>query len=205
MKTCIILFLFLFQDPSVDSLKLFPQYDKSLIEKANTAAYVEYLDETEKQVIFYINLCRLNPPLFSKTYVKFYCDSLKLKGGYVSSLHRDLLKTPPLNVLEVNEKLCKMAAAHAKEMGNAGRDGHNGVGKTFKEREIKFLGESNIVGENCDYGNGKALDIVMALLIDKDIPSVGHRKNILASSYSEIGSGFHSHIKYDYNCVIDFK
>jgi uncharacterized protein YkwD len=60
------------------------------------------------------------------------------------------------------------------------------------------------MAENCDYGNNKAFDIVMSLLIDEDVPSLGHRENILDPEYKYVGTSIQPHKRYDWNCVIDF-
>ena len=41
--------------------------------------------------------------------------------------------------------------------------------------------------ECCSYGMHSAKDIVMQLLIDHDVPSLGHRENCLNNEYSKIG------------------
>ena len=58
-------------------------------------------------------------------------------------------------------------------------------------------------GECCDYGHNNALDIIMSLLIDEGISSLGHR-NICLSSYSKIGVAIQPHKLYGYNAVMDF-
>ena len=46
-------------------------------------------------------------------------------------------------------------------------------------------------------------DIVMQLLIDHDVPSLGHRINCLNKEYTKIGVSVQPHIKWDICAVID--
>jgi len=46
-------------------------------------------------------------------------------------------------------------------------------------------------------------DIVLQLLIDHDVPSLGHRINCLNKDYSKIGVSVQNHLKWDTCAVID--
>ena len=76
------------------STSIFSQnkWDAKILAKANTAARESYLTKQEKDVILYLNLVRLNPKLFSETYLKKYLDSTRESDGYVSSLKKTLNK-----------------------------------------------------------------------------------------------------------------
>jgi len=60
------------------------------------------------------------------------------------------------------------------------------------------------INENANYGTEKALDIVVGLLIDKNVPSNGHRKNILNTDSRYIGVAIEPHKRYGVNCVQNF-
>ena len=60
---------FLGQSQNSDLFQLWPD---TALAKANSAINVEYMVEQEKQVIYYINLCRMNPSLFEETFLKHY-------------------------------------------------------------------------------------------------------------------------------------
>lgn len=175
----------------------FEKWSAAEIEKANTAKNETYLNEICKQVIFYTNLVRINPQLFADTYVKKYIDSLQLKKTeFITSLFADLKKQKSLALLLPDKKLSQIAQAFAEESGKAGKTGHG----NFTTRLKGF----NTAGENCSYGKETALDIVIDLLIDEGVPSLGHRENILSADYGIIGVGFSSHKKYGVCCVMDF-
>ena len=57
-------------------------------------------------------------------------------------------------------------------------------------------------GECCQYGTDNALGVVMQLLIDEGIESLGHRK-ILMGDYTLIGVAMRPHIAYRVNTVLD--
>ena len=172
-----------------------------MLEKANTGKNVDYLTAEEKSVIFYCNLVRMNPVLFANTYAKKYIDSIKSNSSYAKSLIKTLNKTESLGVLYPSSKLYVIAKAHAIDCGNKGKVGHG----NFKKRFEKYGADCNCeVGENCDYGFNKGLDIVMHLLIDEKVSNLAHRKNILEPKYKNSGVSIIKHKKYSWNCVIDY-
>jgi len=61
-----------------------------------------------------------------------------------------------------------------------------------------------MIAENCDYGSTEPLEIVMSLLIDDGIASLGHRKNILHPGLNYVGIAIEKHKTYGVNCVMDF-
>ena len=58
-------------------------------------------------------------------------------------------------------------------------------------------------GECCDYGNDDPLEIILSLLIDEGIPSLGHRK-VFLSAYTKIGVSIQPHKRYGTGVVFDF-
>ena len=176
-------------------------WDTKTLEKANTAKNETDLTDLEKEVLFYCNLVRLDPKLFLETYVKKYLDSTKENNNYTRSLIKTLKSAKNSDVLYPSEKLYSLAKEHAIEFGKKGKTGHG----NFDKRFMKIIKECDCtVGENCDYGNDKALNIVMSLLIDDNVPDLGHRTNILDPVYKNIGVSIQPHKKYNWNCVMDF-
>ncbi|OFY83889.1 MAG: hypothetical protein A3F72_07780 [Bacteroidetes bacterium RIFCSPLOWO2_12_FULL_35_15] len=176
-------------------------WDLKTLEKANTAKNISYLTTQEKKVIQYCNLVRLNPKLFLETFVKEYLDSTKENNNYTGSLIKTLRFAKSTGLLYPSEKLYALAKEHAIDFGKKGKTGH----ADFDKRFMKFTKECDCaIGENCDYGSNNALDIVMSLLIDADVPDLGHRENILDPEYKNIGVSIQEHKKYDWTCVMDF-
>lgn len=178
----------------------FEKWTKEELEKANSAKDANYLSAEEKQVIFYTNLARINPKLFGLTYAQKYIDSTGLRGKYCSSLLNALKNTDAVGALQADSLLTQTAAEHAEATGKRGATGHSGKNKRFNE----VKGQFNLWGENCSYGKELALDIVMQLLIDNDVPDLGHRKNILNKNFTHIGTAIRDHKKYKWNCVQNF-
>ena len=88
------------------------------------------------------------------------------------------------------------AQCHALSSGEKGYVGHDRVNKDCK---------MDFYGECCQYGYSKGLDIVLDLLFDYDVPSVGHRKICMSKDYQFIGASTKPHTVYQFNTVIDFK
>jgi len=204
----VALFLFI---PTINIYAGPPTSDSSLvgwsadiIHRANSADEVSYMTDTEKEVIFYINLCRMQPRLFTKTILKNY---LAANPGmdsnpYVISLIANLKNSKPRHPLQPEKDLYVNAEKWAEQTGKSGETGHGDFNKRFKS----FMHKNNVmVGENCDYGYNDPLTIVLDLLIDEGIEDLGHRRNILAAGYNNIGVSIKPHKGYTWDCVMDFE
>ena len=182
------------------------KYDKWKVTELKAAKNynaIRFLDSTEKEVLFYTNLVRINPKLFCETYLQEYIDinHLDRRNTYVASLIKMLNNSKPRGVLVADANLQEMAKTHAVSMGVKGLIGHN----EFDKRIKKYLkGKFGMIGENCQYGYDEAINIFMSLLIDEDIPSLGHRENLFNSNFTSVGISFKPHKTYGSNCVMDF-
>ena len=97
--------------------------------------------------------------------------------------------------------LSQAAAGHARRSGRQGRTGHQG----FNKRYDPLMGKPySRIGENCSYGYGKAMDIVLTLLIDEGVSDLGHRRNILSRHFNSVGVAIRPHKTYRVNCVTSF-
>lgn len=151
-------------------------------------------------VLFYCNEARRDGKAFWDKYES------RISGGeyYVNSLRQDLLKVKNLPELLPSEKLYKSAEYHALDMGKAGMTGHDSSdGTSFNTRLTRMYGGWTF-GENCSYGYLEPLDIVIGLLVDDGIPSLGHRKNLLNPKFNRVGIAIRDHKTYGNNCVQDF-
>lgn len=176
-------------------------WSDEILEQANTAKDAAYLTEEDKQIIYYTNLVRLDPPFFAKTFVKHYIDSTGKTSTYTKSLLKTLEKTKPMSVLSPSNKLVETAKAHAIESGKKGATGHG----NFKKRFASYQAEcACIVAENCYYGKANPLDIVIGLLIDEGVANLSHRNNILNKELIKTGVFFAPHKTFTRNCVIDY-
>lgn len=156
---------------------------------------------SEKEVLSYINQVRTNPKLFLKNVAEPYIDNNDLsRNRYARSLIRDLEKLDSIRPLVFEESLQEMSVDFAKEAGRKGWVGHRRVSQRFEE----YADHIDITAENLQYGFDKPLDIVMDLLIDTDVPNLGHRKNILDPNFSIIGISIEKHKSYEFITVISF-
>jgi len=176
--------------------------------QANTAVNVDYLSEEEKNVIYFINLARINPALFAKTYLTQHVkeNGLKSDNYYVRTLYEDLRKAKSISPLKPNSNLSKAAKFHALDMGSKGTIGHNSSDGTNTFDRIRRFAKGDMMAENCSYGadNFKGIAVVLQLLIDEGVPSLGHRKTILSEDYSAVGVAIAEHKMYSFNCVLDY-
>lgn len=172
-------------------------WSKKEILNSDTANEVKYLTPIEKEVIMYINLCRLYPKKFlnielSNYYgTEAYGDYLR-NSKYRKSLIKLLKYMKPVKALNFDMNAYSNAKCFAKEQGEAGTTGHERI----KCKDGNYA-------ECCSYGMHTAKDIVMQLLIDHDVPSLGHRENCLNNEYSKIGVSVQPHKKWDICAVID--
>jgi uncharacterized protein YkwD len=182
----------------------FDKWTKDELNRAATYKGVNYFNPLDTAVLFYCNLVRINPKLFQKTYLSKFIqdDSINelQKSLYVKSLLVELAKTKKGNPLYPEKDLTEIAIVHADFMGKKGKTGHDNYDKRFKVVASKYTS----TGENCDYGNDEALEIVMSLLIDQNVSNLGHRKNILSRNFNSYGGSLKEHVKYKYNYVMCF-
>lgn len=189
---CLILIVFGY------SIAYAQNWTHSQLTKANTAGEIEYLTKVEKECILYINLCRLYPKDFIKYEVLNYFGTEKygdyLKNSqYRKSLIEYLQTLKSKEALYFDIELFKNASCFAEEQGIAGTTGHDRI-NCIKGN----------YAECCSYGMDTGKDIVMQLLIDHDVPSLGHRLICLSDSYSKIGVSIKPHIEWGTCAVINF-
>ena len=169
--------------------------------KCNTAARAGYLAEEEKKTIYILNMARMNPVLFANTVVKQYPGKtewhINSNSTYYKSLLETLLKLKPMNLLYPDSLCYKSAACHALITGKNGTVTHDRTTDDCRKQQY-------FSGECCHYGNNTAIDILLSLLIDEGVASLGHRE-ICLSTYKKLGVSIQPHAAYNYTAVLDFK
>jgi hypothetical protein len=185
-----------------DTIPGLPEYagavNDPVLKSAFTARDVRYLTRTERDIIHILNIMRLDPPAFAAKVVQSYPERMgdpdMRKSSYYKSLLKDLQAAKPLPMLLPDEALFNFARCHATKSGLTGYVGHT---RSAPCEESSIYG-----GECCQYGAEDALGVVMELLIDQNIPNLGHRK-ILMNSFTLIGVSMRPHKSYRVNTVID--
>lgn len=169
--------------------------------RCNTAAGAAYLSNDEKELIYILNLVRTNPVLFNNTVLKKYPQvsgkpELLNNEKYYKSLVRTLANMQPLELLQPDKILFESAACHAASSGQTGYVGHKRVNSSCEKLKSYY-------GECCDYGNKEPLDIILSLLIDEGVASLGHRELFLRN-YLKVGVSIKPHVKWGTTAVFDF-
>jgi uncharacterized protein YkwD len=158
-----------------------------------------FQNEEEKTILYYMNYVRMKPQEFLKKYV---LPNLKdTTAYYEKTLIQTLRKMKPVEPLTANITMYSLALCHARESGLTGYVGH------ARKKGCNIKGSYN--AECCAYGHAsystdEALNYVLQLLVDEDVPSLGHREIILLDWLKSAGVSIQPHISYGENVVIDF-
>ncbi|MBM3431798.1 MAG: CAP domain-containing protein [Bacteroidetes bacterium] len=177
------------------------EWNHARFSNCHTAAQTDYLTSKEKNVFYILNLARQHPRLFLTTVIEKYPEYIGeenlRQSPYYKSLVTYLKQKNPQPILYPDQTLYESARCHALTSGETSYVGHKRRTQACKKVE-SFLGEC------CDYGYDDPLSIVMDLLIDEDIPDLGHRL-IMFNPYTKLGVSIQPHKKYRWNAVLDFK
>ena len=180
----------------------------------------EYLTIQERAVIMEINLMRTHPAEYAERYLvpmrSYYKGRLLQYPAEIPLVTTEgiaaleecitvLQHTNPLPPLLPRKGLVLAARDHAADQSSTGAIGHKGSdGSSPFERMERYGTWLQIAGENINYGDANARYIVTALLIDDDVPSRGHRKNLLNAQFGVVGVALATHKVYRALCVMDF-
>ena len=176
---------------------------KDLLQKANTAENVTYLNESEKKVILYMNIARINGPWLVKNILSNESSGIHSAQNLLS-LIKTLNNTKDLTPFKPAKGLSEAATHHAKDMGKTGGIGHQSSDGTKTFVRVRKYAKGGAMSENCSYGPSDPLAIVLQLLVDDGVPSLGHRNTILSKRYTHVGVAIEPHKTYGHNCVQDF-
>jgi len=189
-------------DSNINPLLVYSnEWSNTIYQNCNTAKNISYINQEEKNLIWILNMVRLNPQLFLKAVLlnpkcSFYKPE-KNRNSYDKSLIKTLLAANAIKNSLLPDSSCYISAhCHAYYSGIKGYVGHERVDKSCKQ---------DFYGECCQYGYADGLSIVLDLLLDYDVPTLGHRKGCLSEQYKLIGVSIQPHTKYQYNSVVDFK
>lgn len=169
--------------------------------QCNTAVNARYLTEEEKKTIYILNMARMNPVLFANTVVKQYPDkgvaTVKRSSSYYKSLLQTMLTLKPMKLLYPDSLCYRSALCHALTTGKNGTVTHDRTTNECRKQQY-------FSGECCHYGYKSAIDILLSLLIDEGVASLGHRE-ICLGVYNKVGVSIQPHASYNYTAVLDFK
>ena len=178
-------------------------WNKPEYQTARTADAETYLTAEEKEIFYYLNLVRLNPPLFAKTYAEAYKGQSGWTNGYAwderkKSLIEELLEMQPLGLIYPDRTLYESAKCFAEQGGALGLTGHD---------RSKTTCDKIHHAEVCSYGgNQNGLTNVMSYLIDagENNAALGHRRILLDERYDRMGAAIQPHKNYKHVNVCNF-
>lgn len=176
------------------------EWKKPQYRSCHTASAANYMTAEEQEVIRILNMFRSNPALFLQSVLlnprSPYFVKPGEKNSYKTSMVGDMRKLKRTDLmLQPDSSLFVSALCHAASSGKAGYVGHDRLSDCH----------GNYGAECIAYGSGKPLAVVMQLLFDEDVPSLGHRKILTDFTYIEIGTATRPHTEYGSNTVIDFR
>lgn len=161
---------------------------------ANTAAKISTLTADEKLVYYYLNLARMNPPLFADTYLKRRSGERDYMDEAEGSLYDELKAMKPMPVLQYDSAEYRTAKCLAEELVRENRFSHE-----------RHTCTDNNGSECCSAGVGKPLGIILLLLIDDGVSSYGHRRICLNAYVTKLGVSLHDkHPTWGTVGVLDF-
>lgn len=199
---CIIALPVLAKDPVMHNplARYSDEWNDPKYAACNTAANASYLSAKEKEIIYVLNLARMNPKLFCKTIVlqantvsSFIDTSSEV---YYKSLVKLMAGMEPLGILQPDQKCWTSAQCHAASSGKTGYVGHDRQ-TTECRKKVTFRGEC------CQYGISEPVAIILELLVDQGVTSLGHRE-ICLGGYKVMSPSFQPHKAYGSVTVLDF-
>lgn len=179
----------------------------------------EYMSRKEWEVLKENNLARQNPRMYLEFIEKY---RKKHDGGNVFNLKHGRLMTKEglvavdeaiefmrgqksLPSVKPSAGLTLAARDHAEDIGAADIAGHSGSNGSTTRGRIENRGKwKETIGENIQFGQGDARDIIMQLIIDDGVPSRGHRTAIFNKDFKVAGVAIAKHKTYTSCCVIDY-
>lgn len=201
------------------SVLFYGESENSLLSPNHGVKDIYFLSDLEKEIIIELNRARSNPPAYAKKLEDF---KKHYVGQYINIAGRpqvithegvsavneaiDFLKsTAPQPMLRVSRGISAAARVHVKDQGPRGLMSHEGTdNSTPGDRMNRFGTWGKTYGENIEFGNFTAREIVMQLIIDDGVETRGHRKNIFNPDYRIVGVSFGPHHRYGQMCVMDF-
>ena len=182
----------------------------------------QYLTQTARDVVLHLNLARLNPPGYARTFLaprrglfrdRLFVDpldpnqtTLQTREGpsAVDEAAREMEAISPMPTLSVSTALSRAARDHTLDQSSSGALGHEGKeGSSPTERVQRYGRWERVVGEVIAYGPVSGREVVSRLLIDDGVPDRGHRHNILAPAFRYVGVSLEAHPLYRHLVVID--
>jgi len=189
-----------------DKIIAYPlQEDADLRKILNQSDGYLSLSAEEKDIAYYMNYARKNPSLFlTNAITVFLAGHPEVISGYTKGLQETFKSLRPLPTVLPDAALSKVSKGHAADLVLHKMISHSSSnGKSFQERLTPYVSQcaSECINASQRFN---AVETVLSLLFDFNVPDLGHRKTILDAKYSKGGFGFSSNPKWNAIVVIDF-
>jgi len=133
-----------------------------------------FMSVSEKSVVQWMNIARMYPKWFMK-----FKKIRNIDPIYTETLINSMMKMKPIKTkLIPNQKMWESAQCHVSTVGPLGKTGHDRVNTRCK---------LDINAECIHYGGGSADYKVKRLVVDRGVPSLGHRTAILDPKLKKVG------------------
>jgi hypothetical protein len=181
---------------------MFVGLDHADYDYAHTTKSENYMGAPEKEVVRWINLARVNGPLFaSRVLLVHRPDSTH---PAVASLLQHLRNLKPMEPLQPQYQLYKSASAHASDLGFSGRQGTESTnGQPYYDRIHQYVPGAPRYAEVVNAGTNTPLDIALALLMDSRDEERLTRRALLSQKLQMVGCSIRPHRSQCYITVID--
>ncbi|MBU6325389.1 MAG: CAP domain-containing protein [Bacteroidetes bacterium] len=171
------------------------QQPESFNADTNSAAKTTWMSAHDREVLYWLNVARLNPSGFFNRFL-LKAAQANPSNSYLSSLMKTMYSMKPVPALIPDKSLYDAAMCHARSSGISGYVGH-----TRNNTQCKKI----YTGECCSYGADSPLDVVIQLLVDEGVTSLGHRILCLGEGFTIAGIASAPHTRFRTNTVIDFR
>lgn len=153
----------------------------------------------EKQVLDELNLARTQPAQYAALIAQ------NSNSATAQEAMAELRNLRPLPALSFSQCLARAAQDHVKDIGPKGIVGHDGSdGSNPSTRIQRYVPQLRGYSENISFGMNTGRAVILQLIIDENVPSRGHRKNIFDTKSQSVGISCGTHAKYQIMCVQDF-
>lgn len=148
-----------------------------------------------------INRARTNPQAYIPVIQRY-------ASQYPESEIRDAVQymrsRPACQPYTLNPLLSQMSQTWANEQGRTGSQGHGNLAQRLRTTDIPLISGTYTLGENIAYGFVDPTDIIVAWIIDYQVPGKGHRLNLFKCDQTQIGIGYGTHPEYRVMVVNDY-
>jgi len=181
--------------------------DSTLLRSFRQSQGYNNLTEQEKEVAYYLNFARRNPKFFLEKVINVFIDNHpEIKSGNTSSLQKTFQQLSALPTIFPDSTLSFIARSHATDLRIHNTISHQSSdGRKFSDRVGAYV---KGCASECIHATQKfnALEAVLSLLFDFNVPDLGHRKIILDPRFTKGGFGLSSNKAQGRNSivVIDF-